>query len=279
MKTNLDISRSQAARGRRGFTLIELLVVIAIIAILASMLLPALARAKAKAQATRCLSNMKNWGYATAMYLPDFADALPYFGEDANDYTKEFWYDKLAPYLARIPVKGLYFNVNEVFTNQVRRCPSGSLGPVRYSIGTYDLPPGKWNCWIGVNFGLGNTTKSPFTAPFFYGVFTDGSRNPPLKASRILKASDALIFMDTVAHYVWSPAQPGWKFQLDLDRDGVKDSIPMDGAPYNQARPTVHSGGSNVTLLDGHVERVPFKKLWQIDSAGNVAHSFWYMED
>jgi prepilin-type processing-associated H-X9-DG protein len=48
---------------------------------------------------------------------------------------------------------------------------------------------------------------------------------------------------------------------------------------YNYGRPTVHSGGANVTLLDGHVERVRFKKLWQVDSANKVVNSFWYMED
>ena len=37
--------------------------------------------------------------------------------------------------------------------------------------------------------------------------------------------------------------------------------------------------GANLTLLDGHVERVSFKKLWQIDAAKKVVHSFWYMED
>jgi len=111
--TSETMKHSQAGmriKKKGAFTLIELLVVIAIIAILAAMLLPALAKAKAKAQMTACLNNAKQLGIATHLYQGDFNDCYPWGKEVKPGGPPAAWSDPTAWHMALLPYLGAKTN-------------------------------------------------------------------------------------------------------------------------------------------------------------------------
>lgn len=97
------IRRSSAG----GFTLIELLVVIAIVAILAALLFPVFATARAKAREISCLSNLRQVGISNSLYAQDYDGLYPYAVDPADRWTPQIWnsqpqFQALIPYLPLI---------------------------------------------------------------------------------------------------------------------------------------------------------------------------------
>jgi prepilin-type N-terminal cleavage/methylation domain-containing protein len=114
-----------------GFTLIELLVVIAIIAILASLLLPTLVKAKAKAQGIQCLNHLRQMGLSWIMYADDNADRIPPNNLNATDPTRT-WVRGWLDYATPVPD-----NTNTVYLM------TSHLWPYHKSLGIWRCPADK----------------------------------------------------------------------------------------------------------------------------------------
>jgi len=116
----------------KGFTLIELLVVIAIIALLMAILMPALAQVRAKAKATVCQSNLKQWGAIFEMYTGD-NDGYFQEGWTVNIMCGDRWFDLLRPYFGD--------------SNDILFCPSAPVSNVRQRYGEYTGEQGPFSAW------------------------------------------------------------------------------------------------------------------------------------
>lgn len=198
-----------------SFTLIELLVVIAIIGILASMLLPALKKAREKSQQIACANNLKQIMSSVILYCSDYDGYYPL----ARDATQDMnWFDKIASYIGKEDPANSGRMLNRAFIKgTVVSCP------VRTE---YSSPDGHVSSDYTVNQDVYGYINSS-------GTLT----NRQLKISQVKKNSRTLSFID--ARYT----QPTIE-KIERTDPGYL----YTGVDYR------HSGGANIIFLDSHSE-------------------------
>ena len=245
------------------FTLIELLVVIAIIAILASMLLPALNKARARAKAIKCISNLKQQSTALTVYTTDYNAYLPFTADPAISLLgtrtsfKPLWYIKLAPYCNLDIVNDEYLERNN--KTHVFLCPEQNAFPVA---GTSLYNNGL--CYSGSSYAMPLSMLSPD------GDYT--AERSGYKVSRLSSPSGRAGIVEAhplymVFGYVLSV---GGGIGYDEFRIRAQASyINEDKIPPFAAR---HSNAGNILFLDGHAKAITLPELWPSMNASGLSN-------
>ncbi len=251
MKLPSEVADKSRKR-REAFTLIELLVVVVIIAVLASLLLPALARAKAQAHRIRCVSNLKQIGIATQLYVGDFDGDYPmqYIAG-----TMQYWPDLLVQYTSAQWTDPLYHCPSFLFpTNRTPGFWATAL-PAWAIFGSYDIN------FYGGSTGSGDKPLMGMSG-YLHGKL---GKHVPTRESQIVSPSDMVAYGDTLL-YAPPTVELGTYFCLPY-YDAVVSQKWRAKARLLEARR--HGGLFNVVFCDTHTESLRGARLFS-RSADNL---------
>ncbi len=215
------------ARSGRGFTLIELLVVISIIALLISILLPALGQSRKAAKAALCLSNVRQMGTALVLYQYDNKTYYP--GHHTQSGPVIVWPTRLRVYMEG-NLQIFFCPVNDPAFKWVRQTQSGQKAEYGYEQNEKRLTNKS-----GFSYGYNDWGVQEFTVPHLgLGGWVGHKDFGEVKESRVRFPSEMICIADSKSDFNWDTA---------LD--------PSDAADAEWPSPR-HFGGSSVVWADGH---------------------------
>jgi prepilin-type N-terminal cleavage/methylation domain-containing protein/prepilin-type processing-associated H-X9-DG protein len=256
-----------ANRRSRAFTLIELLVVISIIAILAALLLPALAQAKAKGRSTTCKNNERQMGFALAMYLDDHR-GYPFsvYVPSTEPKGATFWFDALSPYVKTTWGDGI-FKCPTYKWNFFEGSGSGS-STIQSALGSYAYNSQGFRP-VTVISGPDSEVNAAGLGSVHFGF----THTPPVTDAMIKRPSDMFALGDSRFKQTWSgitgcEAEYKWS-----DHWGATS---WESPAFGKITTTLPHPGYNMLFMDGHVTE--YKLTTAFNLTNPVCISRWNLD-